>query len=95
MLLFGGPIVWKVNKQNIITTSSTEVELLALSQIAKEAIFISRLLKAMTLRLDKLLIIECDNKQTLRLVTKDSMKLSTKLRHMDIHNHWLQQEHSE
>ena len=89
MLLFGGPIVWKVNKQNIITTSSTEVELLALSQIAKEAIFISRLLKAMTLRLDKLLIIECDNKQTLRLVTKDSMKLSTKLRHMDIHNHWL------
>ena len=41
MLLFGGAIAWKANKQNIVTTSSTEAELLALSQTAKEAIFTS------------------------------------------------------
>src|SRR5204863_6623410 len=37
---------------------------------------------------------KCDNRQTLRLVNEESMKLSTKLRHVDIHNHWLRQEHS-
>src|SRR5436190_1573921 len=95
MLLFGGPITWRANKQDTVTTSSTEAELLALSQTAKEAIFISRLLKALTLRLDEPLVIECDNRQTLRLVNEESMKLSTKLRHVDIHNHWLRQEYSE
>src|SRR5204863_7758265 len=95
MKLFGGPIAWRANKQDTITTSSIEAELLALSQTTKEAIFISRLLKALTLRLTEPLVIECDNQQTLRLVTEESMKLSTKLRHVDIHNHWLRQENSE
>ena len=95
MLLFGGPIAWKANKQNTVTTSSTEAELLALSQTAKEAIFISRLLKALMLELNEPLTIECDNRQTLRPVTEESMKLATKLRHVDIHNHWLRQEHAE
>ena len=65
MTLFGGPIVWRANKQDAVTTSSTEAELLALSQTAKEAIFISRLFKAMTLKLNEPLIIDCDNTQTL------------------------------
>ena len=62
MLLFGGPIAWRANKQDTVTTSSTEAELLALSQIAKKAIFINQLLKALTLKLDEPLIIECDNR---------------------------------
>jgi hypothetical protein len=95
MTLFGGPIAWKANKQDTVTTSSTEAELLALSQTAKEAIFISRLLKSLMLTLNEPLTVECDNMQTIRLVTKESMKLSTKLRHVDIHNHWLRQEHAE
>jgi transposase InsO family protein len=92
MMLFGGPIAWRANKQDTVTTSSTEAELLALSQTAKEAIFLSRLLKALTLRLDEPLTIQCDNKQTLRLLTEESAKLTTKLRHVDIYRHWLRQE---
>ena len=61
----------------------------------KKTIFISWLLKTLMLRLNKFLIIECNNKQTLKLVTEDSMKLLTKLQHVNIHNHWLWQEHSE
>ena len=68
----------------MVTTSSIEAELLALSQTAKEAIFISRLFKAITLRLNEPLI-DCDNTQTLRLVIEDTAKLITKLRHIDIH----------
>jgi len=31
MMLFGGPIAWRANKQDTVTTSSTEMELLALT----------------------------------------------------------------
>jgi len=64
MKLFGGPIAWRANKQGTVTTSSTEAKLLALLQTAKEAIFISRLFKAMTLHLNEPLIINCDNTLT-------------------------------
>jgi hypothetical protein len=55
--------------------SSSEAELLALSQTAKEAIFISRLFKAMTLKLNEPLYIDRDNTQTLRLIKEDTAKL--------------------
>ena len=51
-----------------------------MSQTAKEAIFLSRMLKALSLRLDDPLTIYRDNKQTLRLVTEETAKLVTKLR---------------
>jgi hypothetical protein len=73
------------------TTSSTEAELLALSQTAKELIYLSRLLKALSIEIDEPLAIECDNQQTIRLLT-ESAKLQTKLRHIDIYSHWLRQE---
>ena len=36
--------------------------------------------------------IGCDNLQTIRLLTKEGQKLDSKLRHVDIHRHWLRQE---
>jgi hypothetical protein len=93
MKLFGGTIAWKANKQNTVTTSTTEAELLALCQCAKEAIYIGRLLKELTIQLDDHRIrIQCDNQQTIRLVTSEIAQLKTQLRHVDIHNHWLRQE---
>ncbi|KAJ3454849.1 hypothetical protein MRS44_013449 [Fusarium solani] len=93
MKLFGGTIGWRANKQATVTTSTTEAELLALAQAAKEAMFISRLIKELGIRLDDQRIqIQCDNQQTIQLVNKDIAKLQTKLRHVDIHNHWLRQE---
>ena len=52
MKLFGGMIGWRVNKQETVTTSTMEAELLALSQAAKEALFVSRLLKELQIGLD-------------------------------------------
>lgn len=55
--------------------------------------FISRLIKDLGVQLDDERIrIQCDNQQTIQLVNKDIAKLQTKLRHVDIHNHWLRQE---
>jgi hypothetical protein len=41
MKLFGGLIRWHINKQETITISMTEAELLALMQAAKEGLYIS------------------------------------------------------
>ena len=60
-------------------TSSTEAELLALSQTTKEAIYMSRLLVALRLEIDEPLTIECDNQQTIRLLVEQSARLQTKL----------------
>ena len=91
--LFGGLIAWRASKQDTVTTSTTEAELLALSQVAKEAIFTSRLLNELDVQLpESIITIQCDNTQTINLVTKETSKLNTKLRHVDIHNHWLRQE---
>jgi len=91
--LFGGLIAWKANKQDTVTTSTTEAELLALSQVAKEALFVSRLIRELQIPLDtRTIVIQCDNKQTIRLVTEEISRLQTKLRHVDIHNHWIRQE---
>jgi hypothetical protein len=93
MRLFGGTIGWRANKQDTVTTSTTEAELLSLAQAAKEALFVSRLVKELGVKLDELRItIQCGNQQTIRLINADIALLQTKLRHVDIHNHWLRQE---
>src|SRR5215469_7088962 len=93
MMLFRGVIGWRANKQNIVTTSTTEAELLSRSQGAKEGQYIKRLLDELNVSLDDQRIwIQCDNRQTIRLVTEEIARLQTKLRHVDIHNHWLRQE---
>jgi hypothetical protein len=93
MKLFGSLIGWRANKQDTVTTSTTEAELLALSQAAKEGQYISRLLRELAVRLeDHRIEIQCDNTQTIRLVNEEITRLQTKLRHVDIHNHWLRQE---
>ena len=62
MKLFGGLIGWRANKQDTVTTSTTEAELLALAQAAKESLFVSRLLTELSVRLDDNKIrIQCDN----------------------------------
>jgi hypothetical protein len=95
MMLFGGLISYRANRQDTVTTSTTEAELLALSQTARECIYISRLFEALTLKLNEPLEIRCDNSQTIRLLTEESAKLKIKLRHMNVHNHWLRQEITE
>jgi hypothetical protein len=71
----------------------TEAELLALAQAAKEGLYISRLLKELTVNLiDNCTQIYCNNTQMIGLVNKDIARLQTRLRHVDIHNHWLWQE---
>lgn len=89
--LFNGMIHWKATKQKTVTTSSTEAELLALTVAAKEYIWWVRLFTNLNLDI-KSPIILYDNQQTLRLMKKETPKLATRLKHVDIHQCWLRQE---
>jgi hypothetical protein len=91
IMLFDGLISYRANRQNTITTLTIEAKLLELSQAAKECLCISRLFEQLILRLNEPLELRYDNRQTIRLLTEDSAKLKTKLRHVNVHNHWLRQ----
>lgn len=89
----GGPIDWKAARQTTVTKSSTEAELLALSHAGSEFIWWQRFFNQLGLTFKSKPVIYCDNLQTLRIVTKDGYRLDSKLRHVDIHQCWLRQEH--
>ncbi|KAF4310846.1 Integrase catalytic core [Botryosphaeria dothidea] len=92
IMLFDGPVDWKASKQPTVTTLTTEAELLALSETAKQAYWWRRFFRGIQFEPGHLVQIECDNTQTLRLMEENVGKLVTKLRHVDIHHHWLRQE---
>ena len=75
-----------------MTTLSTEAKLLAALNSAKELIALDCLLTQIQLLLDGPLVLKCDNRQTVRLLNAEFAKLFTKLRHVDVHCHWLRQE---
>jgi hypothetical protein len=90
--LFGGPVDWRCTKQKTVTTSTTEAEFLALSHTASHLYWWRRFFKYISLELNQDYLIQCDNLQTVRLLLQETPKLVTKLRHVDIHSHWLRQE---
>jgi len=90
--LYGGAIDWRSTKQKCVTTSTTEAELHALTQTAKEMYWWKRFFASIGFDIGHDPQIRCDNQQTVGLMSKESPLLSTKLRHVDIHQHWLRQE---
>jgi hypothetical protein len=92
MMLFGGPIMWKTGKQRSLATSSTHAELNGLSATSKELYGAARLFEELELDLEQDLAVFCDNLQTIRLLTAETIQLQTQLKHIDVHRHWLRQE---
>jgi hypothetical protein len=92
--LFGGPICWQASRQDTVTTSSTEAELLALTKVARETLALQRLFRDLAFETEQPWVIHCDNQQTIRLVVGEHARINTRLRHVDIQNLWARQEHS-
>jgi hypothetical protein len=90
--LYRGAIDWRASKQKTVTTSSTEAELLSLSIAGREVIWWRRFFESIRFDTQQHTKIHCDNMQTIRILTKEAIKLDSKLRHVDIHRHWLRQE---
>jgi hypothetical protein len=91
-MLYGGPIDWHATKQKTVTTSTTEAELLALSGASREMMWWRRFFEAIEFNPEQPITINCDNAQTVDLMKKETPRLLTKLRHVDIHQCWLRQQ---
>lgn len=89
--LFGGAIDWRSKRQSCVTLSSTEAELHALTDAAREIQYWKRIFSDIRLMLDQEYSATCDNKQTIRLLTACTPQFNTKLRHVDIKHHWLRE----
>ena len=83
--LFGGTIDWSSKKQTTVTTSTTEAEMLSLSHTCAWLLWWGRFFNNLDLNIDQQLTVFCDNLQTVGLMVKDTPKLVTKLKHIDIH----------
>ncbi|KAI0998917.1 hypothetical protein K3495_g9279 [Podosphaera aphanis] len=89
--LCGGPIHWNSSKQAIVTTSSTEAELLSLSNATKELIWMQRLFAGIQFNPHTEIENFNDNMQTIRLLNKEDPIIKTRLKHVDIYQHWLKE----
>jgi hypothetical protein len=90
--VYGGPVDWKATKQPTVTTSTTEAELLGLSDAARSLQWWNRFLERIAFKPSHIITLRCDNQQTVTLLTSEHAKIDTRLRHVDIHGHWLRQE---
>lgn len=90
--IYGGPVDWRATKQRLITTSTTEAELRAATEAAKRLQVWKRVFRSIGFKLDRELTIQCDNKQTVLLLTSEEPQFRTNLKHIDIYHHWLRQE---
>lgn len=87
-------MVWKASRQDTVTTSTTEAELLGVERTSKETLATLRFLKEINLVVKQPVTIFCDNQQSIRLVVGENERITTKLRHVDIQNMWLRQEYA-
>jgi hypothetical protein len=84
-------IDWAARKQVIISTSITEIELLAMLHADKKFIWWIHLFEKLRFNSDQKMIIYNDNLQIIRLLTSEIAKMNIKLRHVDIAQCWLRQ----
>ncbi len=81
-------ILWNSSKQKIVALSSTESEYIALTNAAKEAIWIKQMLIELK-RFSKTPIFYCDNKSSISL-TKNP-EFHSRSKHIDIRHHFIRE----
>jgi hypothetical protein len=91
-MLYGMPVDWKATVLRLVTQSTTEAELYALSAAGVESQYWDRFCRNIGFTLHTKKALWCDNAQTVRLVQGDADRIQTKLRYVDIYQMWLRQE---
>jgi hypothetical protein len=79
------PIDWKATRQRLVTKSTTEAELIALSATGGEMEWWTRVFQHVKFDPEIQPTIYCDNEQTVGIVKKEDERLHTKPRHVDTH----------
>ena len=80
--LCGVPICWRSKAQRTVTLSSTEAEWIALSEVAKEILFIVQVLKSMGIKMEYPIVIRVDN--TAAIFLSNNVTTNHRTRHVAI-----------
>jgi hypothetical protein len=86
-LIDGSAISWSSCKQELVTLSTAEVEYVAATHIAKEAIWLRKFIFELIPSLSAQTTMFCDNQAVLTLTTTDNYHARTK--HIDIRYHFI------
>ena len=87
--LAGGAVSWPAKKQPTVALSSTESEYMALTQTAKESIWIQRLIKEIGISVANANIIYADSQGSIALSKNPEYHARTK--HIDIQHHFVRE----
>jgi hypothetical protein len=90
MITFFGhcPISWSSTKQNLVSTSTTEAEYVALSSMAKEIIYLQQVCESASFKQNKTRIY-ADN-QAANFISKNA-KTSARTKHFDVRLHHIRE----
>jgi hypothetical protein len=84
---FGAPIAWKSRSGKSVTLSSTKAEYFALSEVAKEVIFVKQVVDFMGYKINFPIMIKVDNVGAIYLANNHTTSQRTK--HIDIRQHFV------
>jgi hypothetical protein len=85
----GASIAWKSKSGKSVTLSSTEAEYFALSEVAKEVIFVKQIVDSMGFKMNFPIIIKVDNVGAIYLANNYTSSQLTK--HIDIRQHFIRE----
>jgi hypothetical protein len=78
----GAPILWKSQRQSLITLSSTEAEFVSLCSTVKTLIWVRRFAREMNMIDDRPTTLYCDNQSAIRIASNE--KCVQRTRHMSV-----------
>ena len=89
MMLGNSPISWKRKKQQTVSRSSSEAEYRAMSSVAAEVIWLTRLLEELNVHIQKPITLFCDNQSAIFIGKNPVFHERTK--HIEIDCHFTQE----
>lgn len=87
VFLNGAPVSFKSVQQKVVTLSTTEAELYAITQCAQEMIFVMNVLESMELLVKKPMTLFCDNKGAVLLT--HNWSVGGRTRHVEVRQYFL------
>jgi len=87
--LCGVPICWRSRAQRTVTLSSAEAEWIALSEVAKEVLFIAQVLESMGVKVEFPIIRRVDN--IVAIFMANNITTNQRTRHVDIRTKFVTQ----